>query len=159
MYGEVDDLEEEGLSATLANRSLNIFDKFTKSRKEILSRGKDKLGVFHWTTVFLLALLTIYIWLYIQFSGIFGIVIGTILIFSILTVITIIYDLNNLTWGTERMDIEVYERIYDVMGMPRYYPEESLGKLTIPKGLDEYRIGILEDSDSHKRKIKKVNVD
>lgn len=137
-------------------RILSIFDHFTKSRKEILSRGRDRIGIFHWAVLFLLASMLIALWLYIQFAGIFGLAIGTVFIFALLVVLTIVYDLNDLNWGSEQINVEVYERVYDVMGMPRYYPEELLDKMTVPEDIKEYRVGILVDPKTYKRKIKKV---
>lgn len=142
--------------STIATRILSIFDQFTKDRKEILSRGKDKLGIYHWTALILLAFLLISMWAYIQFNDIAGIVIGTIFIFAVFIVLVIVYDLNNLNWGSEQVNIEVYERVYDVMGMLRYYPEELLNRINIPDDIKEYRIGILVDKENYKRKIKKV---
>ncbi len=155
IFEELGNLKQEGLSKTLTNRIIALTVEFTETRKEILSRGKDKLGIFHWTVLVFLAGLTIYIWLYIQFEGLFGIIIGTVLIFSIFAVITIIYDLNNLTWGTERMDVEIYEKVYDEMGMARYYPEECLDEVKIPKEIDEYRVGYL-NPETGERDVEKV---
>ncbi len=155
LYKPLDVLKNKGGDVPFT-RVLNLFDQFTKTRKEILSRGKDKIGAYHWTVLFLLSFLLIGFWTYIQFSGVFGIITGTVFIFAIIAVLVIIYDLNNLTWGSEQMGTEIYERVYDVIKLPRYYPEEILNRINIPKGIKEYRIGILVDPETHKREIKKV---
>lgn len=156
LYKELEKLEEENLSTAVKNNALSVFAKFTDCRKEILSKGKDNLGKLHWITILMLAFITAALWIFIQFEGIFGILVGTILLFSILAVITILYDLNNLTWGEERIDIEIFERVYDIIDKPRYYPEEVLNEVTMPSGIKEYRVGILKNPDTHERTIKKV---
>lgn len=135
------------------SRILNIFDQFTKNRKEILSRTKDQLGLYHWVVLCLLPFMLIVIWVYIQFDGVFGRFIGTIFIFAIFMILIIIYDLNNLVWGSAQINVEVYERIYDVIGIPRYYPEEMLEKVKIPITVSKYRVGILTNRKQQKRKV------
>ncbi len=138
------------------SRILNIFDQFTKNRKEILSRVRDQLGMYHWVVLCLLPFMLITIWCYIQFDGVFGEFIGASFIFAIFVILIIIYDLNNLVWGSAKINIEVYERIYDVIGMPRYYPQEMIKKIKIPQTIKEYRIGILVGARKQKREIKLI---
>ena len=155
LYKPLIDLRNKKMDVPLT-RVLNIFDQFTTHRKEILSRGKDKLGAYHWIALILLAFSLILIWIYIQIPGTFGVIMGSILTFTILIVLVIIYDLNNLKWGSEQINIEVYERVYDVIGLKRYYPEELLNKVTIPKEIKEYRVGVLINHKTYQRKIKIV---
>ncbi len=156
LYKVIGELEHEGVSSTVFNRCLNVLAQFTTCRKEMIARSKDKIGKFHWAAVIMLAFLTVFLWMMIQFEGIFGIVVGTVLVFSVLTVLIILYDLNNLTWGEERIDIEGFEKVYDVIGKPRYYPEEVLGEVDIPEEIDEYRVGILKDPKTYEREVKTV---
>lgn len=70
-----------------------------------------------------------------------------------IVVLVIVHDLNNLGWSSKKvsteiydMDVEVYERVYDVIGIPRYYPEELFDKNALPKEIKEYRIGFFSGS-------------
>ncbi|MBU3897045.1 MAG: DUF4239 domain-containing protein [Nanoarchaeota archaeon] len=145
----------KGPKATVPlTRIMNVLDNFTKARKEIISRMKDKLGIYHWIILLLLETLLIITWIHIQFAGPIGIIIGTVLVFSLFTILMLIYDLSNLDWGIEQVNIEVYERVYDVIGLMRYYPEELLSKVSVPKKIKSYRVGILIDPITYKRKIK-----
>jgi len=44
---------------------------------------------------------------YIQTDGIAGVVFGTIFSFAILAVLVIVYDLNNLNWGSEQINVHI----------------------------------------------------
>lgn len=146
-------------------RILNILDHFTRTRKEIIARTKDHLGLYQWIGLLLLSSLLITLWLYVQPAGIFGVIIGSIFIFAVLVVLVIVHDLDNLVWSGKKvstevydMDIEVYERVYDVIGLPRYYPEELFDKKALPKDIKEYRLGVFADQKKQRRKIKLVKL-
>lgn len=157
LYQPLKSLSQQEDASVPYSRILRTLDHFASSRMEILSREKDKLGFYHWTVLFVLSILLIVVWLYIQFAGWFGIIVGTSFIFAILVVLTIIYDLNNLAWGSEQADIEIYERVYDIMGLSRYYPKEWLERINVPEHVKEYRVGILVDAETNKREIKMIN--
>jgi hypothetical protein len=146
-------------------RLLNIFDLFAKSRKEILSRVKDKLGIHQWITLSLLSFLIAIFWLHLQFPGAIGILVGSILLFSIGIILYIVHDLNNPRWGGERpgikvydINVEVYERVYDVMNIPRYYPEELLQFVRLPACVRAYRVGVIVDKKTGERECSTVTV-
>jgi len=155
-------LEEQGNDVPYT-RLLNIFDQFAKSRKEILSRVKDKLGVHQWITLTLLSFLIALFWLYLQFPGAIGVLVGSILLFSIGIILYIVHDLNNPRWGGERpgikvydINVEVYERIYDVMNIPRYYPAELLSFVKMPAFVRTYRVGVVIDPKTGEREFRTV---
>ncbi|MEM4244871.1 MAG: hypothetical protein QXR60_01535 [Candidatus Nanoarchaeia archaeon] len=144
-------------------RILNILDHFTRTRKEIIARMKDRIGLYQWIALLLLSSLLITLWLYIQPPGIFGVIIGSIFIFAVLVVLIVIHDLDRLVWSGRKvatevydMDIEVYERVYDVIGLPRYYPEELFDKKAIPEGVKLVRVGIPQKNNKRKIKIFRV---
>ncbi|HRZ86310.1 MAG TPA: DUF4239 domain-containing protein [bacterium] len=141
-------------------RLLNIFDQFAKTRKEILSRVKDRLGLHQWGAMVLLSFLIVVFWLHMQFGGWFGIIMGSIFMYAIAAILFIIYDLNNPRWCGEQgilkvydVNIEVYERVFDVMQISRYYPEEFLASLSLPAGIGTYRVGLFSDTKNGERKI------
>ncbi|MFC2143610.1 hypothetical protein ACFLQN_04395 [Candidatus Aenigmatarchaeota archaeon] len=140
-------------AGSVYGRILYTFSKFTETRKEIIARGRDKIGIYQWTALILLSFILGYLWIFIQFPGAFGLIVGTILLFVLAIVLTIIYDLNNLNWGSEQLNLDNYERVYDVIEIPRYYPEEMLNKVKLPSKMKEYRVGYITNKKTYQREI------
>jgi hypothetical protein len=117
----------------------------TKNRNEIIPIATSRLEPYLWMVMIFLSSTIIYSLFYIKTMDMFSIFFTTLVSSTIVLILLVVRDLNQLTAGEEMMGFEIFERIFDIMGKPRYYPEISFLAERVkppPKGTP-YRLGRL----------------
>jgi len=120
---------------------LPILNDITTSREKLFMYGKDRLDMIEWVIIILLAAILIVSVILIRIPLLSSLFLSGTLIFAILSLLLLLRDLNNLSFGEEMISFEPYETIFDVLGLPRFYLKRDIksGRIT-PKG-KEYRVG------------------
>ena len=114
------DKENETYSNILATVS-GISD----AREKLVINGKDHLTSGEWGIILSLAALLLFSLFYTKTMDIVSIVFTGFLSASIIMLLFVIRDLDNLRFGESSVSVEPYERVLDAIGKPRYYPKKK----------------------------------
>ena len=91
------------------------------AREKLVMYGKDKLSWGEWLVVLLLGVLLIGSLFYTKDTSMISIIFTGALTSSILILLLVLRDLNNLNFGENAVSIEPYERVLDAIGEKRYF--------------------------------------
>jgi hypothetical protein len=105
------------------NRTLALMHQFGNVRKKNIIFVATRLSIYHWSLLAILAFILTTILLYTRTQSMISLIMTPLLMIAIFTVLVVIKHLERLTLGSEMLWIENYERIFDVIGIPRYYAE------------------------------------
>ena len=121
---------------------LPLLNGVTTAREKLFVYGKDKLSKAEWIVVVFLAIVLLFSVFYINNGQIFSALLSGTLSSAIITLLLILRDLNDLSFGEQAISFEPYETIFDVIEMPRYYLQRDLrSKRVKPPQDKEYRVG------------------
>lgn len=138
------------------NRSLALMHEFGNLRKTNIVLVKTKLSFYHWLILVVLGFILVSVLLYLRNPTPFSIIATSLLMIAIATVLLVVKDLENLQWGSEVLWVESYERVFDVIEMPRYYPEYIVKEgFKLPEDKD-YRYVTYDDKQKKKIELVKV---
>lgn len=111
-------------------------------RKQTISLVADRLQVYEWSSLILLASVIIFSTVFLNTGVLVLQIILGIINFSILILILFLYSLDNLTWNEEERIFEPYEKTFETIGKLRYYPESLINKRRVKKHKGKsYRLG------------------
>ena len=121
---------------------LPILNEITTSREKLFMYGKDRLDAIEWIVLISLALILIVAIILTRIPLFSSLFLSGTLILTILTLLFLLRDLNNLSFGEQMISFEPYETIFDVLGLPRFYLKRDIesGRVAPPKNTD-YRVG------------------
>ncbi len=138
---EIKELETNKETETYTN-FLPLLNEITTSREKLFIYGKDKLSKAEWTVIGSLAAILIFSIFYINTASLPSIFLTGALATSIVTLLLILRDLNDLSFGEETVSFEPYETIFDVIEKPRFYLKRDIqsGRIKPPKD-KKYRTG------------------
>lgn len=116
---------------------LDNYDVFLESYTKLDTLGKEKLLPTEWFIMVVLSAIIGFSILFLDVSYLFSQAI--ILVFPPVIVLTlsIIYDLNNLSWSKETISLEPNARIFDALGVKRFYLKKK--KHFISSHIKDYR--------------------
>ena len=123
------------------NNMLPVLFKISTAREKLTMFGSDKLSKAEWGVVISLALTLLFALFSLKTKEITSIIFTWLLTFSIVMLLFVMRDLNNLKFGEDIISFEPYESIFDEMGEKRYYLKEDIesGRVKPPKGV-KYKI-------------------
>ena len=98
--------------------------QISEAREKLVVTGNDKLKKGEWTVVLLLGGLLLISLFYVKTLEPVSIIFTAILASSIIILLLVMRDLNNLKFGEAVVSIEPYERVLDTIGKPRYYKKK-----------------------------------
>lgn len=121
---------------------LPLLNGITTAREKLFMYGKDKLSKMEWMVILFLAVIIAFSIFIIRTPGLPSLFLSGTLISTVLILLLILRDLNDLSFGEEMVSFEPYETIFDVIGKPRFYLERDIksGRAVPPKNI-KYRIG------------------
>ncbi len=138
---EISELKTNKETETYTN-FLPLLNEITTGREKLFMYGKDRLSKAEWTVIGFLAAILIFSIFYINTATLPSIFLTGSLATSIITLLLILRDLDNLSFGEETVSFEPYETIFDVIGKPRFYLKRDIqsGRVKPPKN-KKYRTG------------------
>lgn len=139
--GDIKALETNKEVETYTN-FLPLLNEVTTAREKLFMYGKDKLSRMEWIVVLFLAVIIIFSIFIIRTPEFSSLFLSGTLISTVLILLLILRDLNDLSFGEEMVSFEPYETIFDVIEKPRFYLKRDIesGRAIPPKNI-KYRVG------------------
>ena len=121
---------------------LPLLNEITTAREKLFMYGKDRLNKMEWMVVLFLAGILIFSLFIIRSADPSSLLLSGTLIATVVILLLILHDLDDLSFGEEMVSFEPYETIFDVIGEHRFYLKRDIkrGRVTPPKGM-KYRLG------------------
>jgi len=125
---------------------IKIMGGTPSGREETYFLEKTKLPKFMYWVIWILAAIIIFCLFYIRTGSITYSFITILLSTSVILVVLVLRDLDNLRWDEKVLAFDIYYRVYDAIGKPRVYPDISIkrGRIKPPKDMD-YRLLLIEE--------------
>ncbi len=138
---DVGELKTDNEVETYTNM-LPLLNEVTTAREKLFMYGKDKLSTMEWLVILSLAVTLVFCIFLVRAPMLSSLLLSGTLISAVVTLLLILRDLDNLSFGEELVSFEPYETIFDVIGKPRFYLKRDIesGRVVPPKDI-EYRIG------------------
>ena len=114
------DKENETYSNMLA-----ILSGISDAREKLVINGKDHLTTGEWGITLSLAILLLFSLFYVKTLDIVSVIFTWFLSASIIMLLFVIRDLDNLKFGENSVSVEPYERVFDAIDKPRYYNQKK----------------------------------
>lgn len=120
---------------------LPLLNEVTTAREKLFMYGKDKLNKMEWIVVLFLAIILVFSIFVIRTPDLPSLFLSGTLISTVIILLLILRDLNDLSFGEDMVSFEPYETIFDVIGKPRFYLKKDIKSKRVvpPKGI-KYRI-------------------
>lgn len=123
---------------------ISSLEESVKNNKEIDYLIKDRIAKFEWGVLSTLGVIILFCLFYINTNNYFSISVIVLLSTSLVTILLLLKDLNDLYWKEELWvwipEIEFYEEL----GLPPYFPSPAIEnkriKTKLIKRLKEYRV-------------------
>jgi uncharacterized membrane protein len=131
---------------------LTAYDKYIEATVRLDTLGKERLFVSEWIMMVILSLIIALSVLFINVSNLFFRTIIFVFPAIIVLAMGIIYDLDNLSWSKETVSLEPNQRIFDALGLKRFYLKKK--KKFISTRIKDYRT-----EDDLTPELKKVYLD
>ncbi len=116
----------------------------SKTNKEIAYLMKDKISRFEWAILSTLGVIILFCLFYINTNTYFSIFIIVLLSASLVTILLLLRDLDDLYWKEEFWVWAPTIEFYDELGLPPYFPAPVIANKRIKrdfiKNLKEYRV-------------------
>lgn len=127
-------------------------------RNNASSRSRENMGIGNWTILVILASIIIFCIFYLRVDALYSHIISVLLSTTLVLVLLIIRDLENLRGKSGGIIPESGQEIFEAIGKPRYYNQYLLhtGWYIIPKTVKEYRLGLHKLGEKPKIKLIKV---
>jgi len=121
---------------------LPLLNEITTAREKLFMYGKDKLSKMEWMVVLLLATIIIFSIFIVRTPDLSSLFLSATLISTVVILLLILRDLNDLSFGEEMVSFEPYETIFDVIGKPRFYLKRDIKSgRAVPSKNIKYRVG------------------
>ena len=122
---EVGELKTDNEIETYTNM-LPLLNEVTTARERLFMYGKDKLSRAEWMVILALAGILLFSIFYLNTGSVSSIILSGSLTSAVITLLLVLRDLNNLSYGEEMVSFEPYETIFDVLEKPRFYRKEDI---------------------------------
>jgi len=154
-YGKIDPYFNEiirslkGIKELKTNKEVETYTNFlpllngvTTAREKLFMYGRDKLSKMEWIVILFLAGILVFSIFSIRTPDLSSLFLSGTLISTVIILLLILRDLNDLSFGEEMVSFEPYETVFDVIGKPRFYLDRDIkrGRVVPQKGI-KYRIG------------------
>jgi len=104
---------------------LSIISEISDAREKLVMNGEDHLTRGEWIVILLLGTLLLFSLYFVKTFEPVSILFTWMLSSSILILMLVIRDLNNLKFGETAISIKPYQRILDTIGKPRYKIDQT----------------------------------
>lgn len=117
---------------------LPVLNEVSTARAKLAMYGKDTLSRLEWAVVYFLGGILLFSILRINTGEPTSIFLVGTLASAIAILISILHDLNSMSYGEEMVSFEPYETIFDVLEVPRFYRKQDIesGRVSLPEGDD-----------------------
>lgn len=121
---------------------LPLLNGITTAREKLFMYGKDRLSKMEWIVILFLAVIIIFSIFIIRTPDLSSLFLSSTLISTVIILLLILRDLDDLSFGEDMVSFEPYETIFDVIGKSRFYLKRDIesGRVVPPKD-KKYRIG------------------
>lgn len=121
---------------------LPLLNEVTTAREKLFMYGKDRLSKMEWTVVLFLSVILVFSIFAVRTPDLSSLFLSGTLISTVIILLLILRDLNDLSFGEEMVSFEPYETIFDVIDKQRFYLKRDIknGRAIPPKGI-KYRVG------------------
>ncbi len=121
---------------------LPLLNEVTTAREKLFMYGKDRLNKMEWIVVLFLSAILVFSIFATRTPDLSSLFLSGTLISTVIILLLILRDLNNLSFGEEMVSFEPYETIFDVIDKPRFYLKRDIksGRAVPPKNI-KYRVG------------------
>ena len=133
-------------------KMMTAYDRYVEATVRLDTLGKERLFVSEWIMMVILSLIIALSVLFINVSNLFFRTIIFVFPAIIVLAMGIIYDLDNLSWSKESISLEPNQRIFDALGLKRFYLKKK--KKFISARIKDYRT-----EDDLTPELKKVYAD
>jgi uncharacterized protein YneF (UPF0154 family) len=99
---------------------LAVISGVSDAREKLVMSGEDQLTKGEWIVVLLLGGLLLFSLFYVKSLEMVSVIFTALLSSSILILMLVIRDLDELKFGETAVSIEPYQRVLDTIGKPRY---------------------------------------
>jgi len=138
------EVQKEGL-----NQMRWIIRDMPKDREEMYLLEEDKISTLLNITLVLLTFAILFCLFYIRTGELYSSIITIVLSTSVVLVLLLIRDLDQLKVSNYAIDYGLYFRLFDILGKPRLYTSDSIENRRLKFPLHEtYRYGIIQRKDN-----------
>ena len=136
-------------------RMLKLMSDIESARNAASSKSRERLGKGRWSVLVILASIILFSIFYLRNQALYSQVITVLLATTLVLVLLIIRDLQNIRGTSGGVIVESGQEIFDIMGKPRYYNKYLIkgGWYKVPKGIKEYRLGTHRPGEEPKTKF------
>jgi len=139
--GEIKELKTNKEVETYTN-FLPLLNEITTAREKLFMYGKDRLNKMEWMVIIFLAGILGFSLFVTRTPELSSLFLSGTLISTIVILLLILRDLDDLSFGEEMVSFEPYETIFDVIKKPRFYLERDIKhRRVIPPRGAKYRLG------------------
>ncbi len=139
--GEIKELKSNKEVETYTN-FLPLLNEITTAREKLFMYGKDKLEKTEWLVILFLTVILVFSIFITRTAALSSLFLSGTLISTVVILLVILRDLDDLSFGEDMVSFEPYETIFDVIGKSRFYLKKDIknGRVLPPKNI-KYRIG------------------
>jgi len=121
---------------------LAVASAISDAREKLIMLGKDRLGRHEWVVVISLCVTLLGALFYLKTPDFTSSVFTALLASASIVLMIVLHDLSDLRFGEETVSFEPYEKVFDNLGMPRFYLKEHIeeGHVVPPEGV-KYEVG------------------
>lgn len=147
--------QEEGIDGIV-----DSLGRLSELRKEIMIHLDDRMVRMEWLTLAVLDIIIIFSLYYSKTAAFASTISVSMLATASIIILIFLWILDSLSWKFESWSVEPYQRVFDMMGKPRYYPASQLrsgGKWKLPEDKD-YRLADYPRPELYPKIVKKVKL-
>lgn len=139
-FKPLNDNQREGL-----NQMKWIIRDMPKDREEMYLLEEDKISVLLKATLILLTSSILFCLFYLRTDALYSTLITIVLSTSVVLILFLIRDLDQLKISNYAIDYGIYFRLFDIIGKPRLYTSDSIENRRLKFPLNgTYRYGIIQ---------------
>jgi len=115
---------------------LPLLNEITTARERLFMYGKDRLNKLEWLVLLFLSGILIFSLFIVRTPELASLFLSGTLISTVIILLLIMRDLDDLSFGEDMVSFEPYETIFDVIEKPRFYLKRDIKKARVnpPKG-------------------------
>jgi len=155
LYNEIRKIRINIKNEVILSKMLDCLRSLERYRNKTSELIKDKLTWGQWFILFFLSLIIISCIFYLRENFIYSNVTTVLLSTSIVLVLLIMRDIQNLNISKDPIGVETAAEAFDYMNKLRYYHMRHLksGYIKVPKYIKKYRLGLHKPGEKYKIKI------
>lgn len=113
------------------DRMQDLLDRTLSSREQTVSLISDRLSGYEWAVYIILGFAVVLPFILNNDGSFMSVFLVSIITFSVLLIMYFLYKLDSLEWKKEIRIIEPYQKTFEAIGAPRYYPDALFAQMTL----------------------------